>query len=227
MAVSLSAREHYVTERELDIRLVDWLGALRGLPGRRPLPPLGGRGGLVLLDLQRLFIDPRSPAFLPGWEGVRGRCAALLAGFRAAGRPVLWTRHVHSGGDDGGAVALMGGRPIRPDDPLSALHDDWTPLDGEKVVEKSRYSLAERGGLEAFLPAGAVAVLAGVVTHRCVLAVAVEASSRDLPCVVAADATASTNERMHESALAVLAGGFAYVASVAEILAALGAKEAI
>jgi isochorismate hydrolase len=131
---------------------------------------------------------------------------------------------VNEKADDDGVVAHFGGRPLRRADPLSALAAGWRPRRNEPLLLKNRYSLWASHPVEKVVPSDAVLVLAGVTTHRCVLATAVEAASRDLVCVVAADACATLNEGLHESALAVLAGGFAYVASTQEILQALNGE---
>jgi bifunctional isochorismate lyase/aryl carrier protein len=173
----------------------------------------------LLLDLQRLFVDPGSPAFLPDWPTAAGPCAALLGTFRRRGLPVLWTRHLHPGEDDTGVIADFGGRPLRRDDPLSALAQEPEP--GEIVMEKSRYSAWIGTGLADLLPPGAPLVIAGVTTHRCVLASAVEAASRDVRAVVVGDATATRGPGLQRAALSCLASGFCWVASAEEVLRAL------
>ncbi len=205
---------------ELDSALARWLEALDGTSGRAPLPDLG-RATLLLLDLQRLFVDPTSPAFLRDWPAVRSRCAALLAAFRRSGRPVVWTVHRNSPGDDAGTIAHFGGRPLRGDDPLCALHDDWRPAATEPVISKARYSPWIGTGLEELVPPGCPIVIAGVTTHRCVLAAGVEAASRDRLPVVVADACATRGEVLQLAALRTLAGGFAHVAAVQEVIDAL------
>jgi len=210
-----------VVPGQLEARLQQWLRQLEGCRGRAPLPDLG-RATLLLLDLQRLFVDPRSPAFLPAWPAVARPCAALLAAFRKAGLPVLWTQHLNAGQDDeGGTIAHFGGRPLRPSDPLSQLAAPWQPLPGEALLRKPRYSPWLHTDLEERVPAGASLVIAGVTTHRCLLAAAVEGASRDRLPVVVADASATSSERLHLAALQALANGFAYVASAAEVMRGL------
>ena len=197
-----------------------WEAALAGSRGRGPLPPLRG-ASLLLLDLQRLFVDPVSPAFVSDWTEAGPRCAALLAAFRARGLPVIWTRHLNPPGDDGGAAVRFGGRPLRAGDPLSALAEGWTPLPGEPVLCKARYSPWVGTGLAQLVPPGAALLIAGVTTHRCVLAAALEAATLDRVALVAADACATRDGELHLSALRCLAAGLAHVASTAELLDAL------
>jgi nicotinamidase-related amidase len=196
------------------------LAALAGSPGRGAPPSLAG-ASLLLLDLQRLFVDPGSPAWLSGWGAAAPRCAALLEAFRAAGRPVIFTRHREPEGRESLVIGHFGGRPLRAEDPLAALAAPWRPLPGERLLDKARYSAWWGTGLEALVPPGAPLVIAGVTTHRCVLAAAVEAASRDRLPVVAADACATRGAELQLASLRVIAHGFGHVASVEEVLRAL------
>jgi nicotinamidase-related amidase len=204
----------------LERELPAWLDALDDSPGRRPLPSLSG-ARLLLLDLQRLFVDPASPAFLPAWPEVALRCAALRDAFRAAGRPVIHTLHANPAPDDAGVIGHFGGRPLRPDDPLAQPHPDWLAAPGEPTMHKRRYSPWWRTELDRLAPEGSVLVVAGVTTHRCALAAAVEAASRDRLPVLVADACATRSSALQLAALRVVAHGFGHVATVREVIDAL------
>jgi len=197
-----------------------WLDALEGSPGRRPLPSLAD-APLLLLDLQRLFVDPASPAFVAGWPAAEPRCGALLSACRRAGQPIVFTRHSNLPGDDAGVIAHFGGRPLRHDDPLAALHPNWVPCLGEELLEKHRYSPWWRTWLDEIVPEGGVVLIAGVTTHRCVLAAAVEAASRDRLPVVVADACATRSSELQLATLRCVAHGYGYVASSREVIDAL------
>ena len=58
---------------------------------------------LVVVDMQQFFLDPASPTFTCGGQAILPGVQRLVAAFRRAGRPVLFTRHVHhpDGLDDG------------------------------------------------------------------------------------------------------------------------------
>lgn len=210
----------FLPSGSLDRELAGWLGALDGSPGRRPPPALAG-ASLLLLDLQRLFVDPASPAFLAGWPAVEPRCSALLEAFRGAGWPVIFTRHLNPAGDGAGVIAHFGGRALRAEDPLAELHPDWRPRDGELLLHKARYSAWWQTGLERAIPADGVVVVAGVTTHRCVLAAAIGAASRDRLPVVVADACATRSSTLQLATLHCVAHGFGHVATTREVIDAL------
>ena len=227
---SPSVREPYITPSTREQRLNIWLEKLQGLRGRQPLPPLS-KPVLLLVDLQNLFLDSSSPVFLPAWPGAHDTCTALLKTFRLRNFPIIWTRHESKSPDPSVKdneqkscveVGQLFGRPVLPLDPLAQLAPEWIPREEEMVIIKHQYSAWSFEDLDLFIPPQSPLILAGVSTNRCILATAVDSASRGRVCIVAADACASTNEQMHESALAVLAGGFAYVAATSEILTAIG-----
>lgn len=195
---------------------------LEGTRCRRPLPRMTG-AALVLLDLQRIFIDPGSPAYLPAWEGFAARTRMLLDTFREAALPVIWTRHVHPPGDPGSTIGHFFGHLLVQEDPLSELEQGWSPGEPERVVDKSRHSAFSSPVLSELLEQldVEVVVLAGVQTHLCVLATAVEAGTRDVLPVVALDATAAPTAGLHRASLEALSGGLAWAATVEEIARAV------
>lgn len=185
------------------------------------LPPLGG-ACLVVVDTQRLFCDPESPAFLADWPPRRSRLIALARSFLERGLPVIRTRHVHPDGDDGGTMGLFFRRLQRMDDPLSAPDSVVAAaLADVPLVDKSRFSaLTVPSVVEAAVVRGTL-VLAGVQTHRCILATAVDAARLGLRPIVVSDACAAGDVRDHRAALRVLRRGHAHVATCRQLLRAL------
>jgi nicotinamidase-related amidase len=214
-------KERYLDDTNSERVLGSITAALRGTRGRRSLPDLSG-AALVLLDLQRVFVDPDSPAFLPAWPTVEPQARRLAAAFRAAHRPVVMTRHVHDPGDEGGTLSHFFGRLLTADDPLSELSPSWEPGPQDTVIDKPRHSAFARSTLTDVLGEARVVVLAGVQAHLCVLATAVEAGSRDLLPVVALDAIAAPSLGQHTATLVALSGGLAWLATVDEITGRLG-----
>jgi nicotinamidase-related amidase len=214
-------KERYLDATNSERVLGSITAALGGTRGRRTLPDLS-RSALVLLDLQRIFVDPDSPAFLPAWPAVEPNARRLAAAFRAAGRPVVMTRHVHEPGDPGGTLGHFFGRLLTADDPLAGLSPSWEPGPREEVIEKPRHSAFRRSRLADVLGEVDAVVLAGVQAHLCVLATAVEAGSHDVLPVVALDAIAAPSLGQHTATLVALSGGLAWIATADEITGRLG-----
>jgi len=53
------------------------------------------RSALLVVDMQRFFLDPSSPSFTCGGLAILPGLTGLIHAFRQAGRPVIFTRHVH------------------------------------------------------------------------------------------------------------------------------------
>ena len=64
------------------------------------------KAALLVIDMQRYFLDPASPTFTCGGPAILPNLKRLIAAFRAASRPVIFTRHVHH--PDGLDAGIMG-----------------------------------------------------------------------------------------------------------------------
>jgi maleamate amidohydrolase len=195
------------------------LKRLSGLPGNR-LPQGLSSPGLVVLDLMRLFCDPVSPAFLPSYPGIEKRLFDLIDLVTAKGRPVLFTRHAHEDGDDGGLIGRMYGRLQRAGDPLNELVPEAKRrIPPALEVIKNRHSPFFAESAARLFDGCDSLLVAGVQTQACVLATALDCARLGLVPLVVADACASKDARLHRRALDVLASGHAYVLRAEEAAA--------
>lgn len=188
----------------------------------RDLLPLD-RCGLVVIDFQRVFTDPGSPAFLDHAPRALEHAIHLVKAFRRARRPVAFTRHVHRAPPRGPGLGSWWSHFILDSDPLGALDPRITPESGEAEVRKQRYSALYRTRLASWLAARDVScvVLAGVMTHVCVDSTARDAISRGFDVVVAGDACASKTTALHEASLLCLSHAVSRVVTVSRLVAAL------
>jgi len=185
------------------------------------LPP---NAALISIDVQQAFDDPR-------WgqrnnPGAEGRIAALLAAWRATGRPVFHIQH-RSASPDG---------LFQPDRPGFAHKPEGLPLPGEPVIVKNVNSSFIGTDLEARLRAAGIQdlVIVGLTTDHCVSTTARMAGNLGFTVWFVADATATfartgpdgchfTAQQMHDTALASLHGEFATVVWSSTVLEALKA----
>lgn len=123
------------------------------------------RPGLIVVDAQRLFCDPHSPAFVPAWPSIHDRVHELIVAFRAASLPTLATRHVHPSADQGGLIRRFFGRLITAADPLAELEQEIQVLmDADQRVDKCRHSVFSSPQVIAALHGCDGVVLVGVQT---------------------------------------------------------------
>ena len=168
--------------------------------------------GLVVIDMQRDFIDLGGFGAALG-NDVRPLAAIvptvqrLIAGFRAAGLPVIHTRECHrpdlsdcppAKRERGQPTLRIGdpgpmGRILIAGEPGAEIVPELAPLPGEPVIDKpgkgAFYATAfgetlERLGLRSL-------VFAGVTTEVCVQTTMREANDRGYECLLAEDATES------------------------------------
>jgi len=138
----------------------------------------------------------------------------LIHVFREAGRPVIYTRHVHHPDRlDAGIMEWWWEGMCFEGSPESEIHGDITPLPNEKVILKHRYSAFYNTDLETVLRCLKIEdlVISGIMTNMCCESTARDAYYRDYKVFFLADATGSINEEMHLASLLNLSFGFACV----------------
>ena len=86
--------EPYVTTDTLEASTRRWMERIA--PFNEPRMEFSpGSAALMVVDMQKFFLDPASPTFTCGGIAIIPTIQSLLAAFRAAKRPVIYTRHVH------------------------------------------------------------------------------------------------------------------------------------
>ena len=148
---------------------------------------------LLVIDMQRYFIDPSSHASFPEAEAVVGNVRSVLDAFRARGLPVIFTRHALARGENAGTMGSWWGDVLNFGRSLSAIDDRVCPMATENVVRKTRYSAFVGTDLENILHALNITrlVIVGVMTHLCCESTARDAFMRDLEVFFVVDATAT------------------------------------
>jgi nicotinamidase-related amidase len=179
---------------------------------------------LVVIDVQDAFAADRDAGYPWANPEAVERIAALLAGFRAKGVPVV---HVHHHG-------LDPADSFHADNPLSAPMAEAAPVAGEAVVIKHGSSAFIGTGLEEMLRAAGFdrLVLAGGAANYCVESTARMAGNLGFETVVVGDALINFQKTLRDGrvmaaadvlalTLANLDGEFARIAVTSEILAGL------
>jgi nicotinamidase-related amidase len=215
----------YVTEETLGSKTTEWLERIR--PWRQHDLALDvPKAALLVVDMQRFFLDPDSPTFTCGGPPILPTVVRLIEAFRAVLRPVLFTRHVHHPADlDAGIMGWWWKGKCVEGSPESEIHPAIAPRPDEKVVLKHRYSAFYGTDLETVLRCLRIEdlVIAGIMTNMCCESTARDAYYRDLRVFVPADGTGAVAEEMHVASLLNLAFGFASVTTAAGLLARLAA----
>ncbi|MFC3694094.1 cysteine hydrolase family protein [Chenggangzhangella methanolivorans] len=204
-----------------------------------------GRTALVIIDMQRDFLEPGGFGETLGndislLEAAIAPCQAVLAAARAAGMLVIHTREGHrpdlsdapkakvERGEPSlriGAQGPMGRILIRGEaghDIIAALR----PAPGEPVIDKPGKGAFYQTDLELMLRNRGVDTLlvCGVTTEVCVNTTIREANDRGYRCVALSDCCASYFPEFHEMGLRMIkaqGGIFGWVSSSGAAIAAM------
>jgi biuret amidohydrolase len=205
-----------------------------------------GRTALVVIDMQRDFIEPGGFGDALGndvsrLEAIIPTVAGLLALFRRNGWPVVHTRESHQPdlSDCPPAKRLRGGGSLRIGDagpmgrilvrgePGNAIIEACAPVEGEIVIDKPGKGMFWHTDVHERLEALDVThlVFAGVTTEVCVQTSMREANDRGFECLLIEDATESYFPQFKASAIEMLTaqGGIVgWVAPLASLERAVG-----
>ncbi len=211
----------YVTDRTIGSKTIRWLERIRRY-NQHEMRLNVAASALLVIDMQKFFLDSRSPTFACGGLAILPGVKRLMAAFRAAGRPVIFTRHVHNpSGSDLGIMGWWWEGNCLEGSGESAIHPELASLPGEKIVFKHRYSAFYNTDLETVLRCLNVEdlVVSGIMINLCCESTARDAYFRDYRVFIPADGTGTINEEMHLASLLNLAFGFAFVTTVDGLIA--------
>lgn len=213
------------------------------LPYRYEFPATGI--ALLVIDMQRDFIEPGGFGSALGNDVSRlaaivPATARLVAGFRAAGLPVVHTKEAHRPDLSdcapaklrrGNAALRIGdlgpmGRILVAGEPGSDFVAALQAAPGETVIEKPGKGAFFATPLDRLLRERGIThlAIAGVTTEVCVQTTMREANDRGYECVLVEDATESYFPEFKAATLAMVRAQGAIVgwtATVDQVLAAL------
>ena len=210
----------YVTTDTIDLKSTGWLKQIA--PYNTHKMELNREDtALMVIDMQNFFLDPASPSFTCGGPAILPNIQRLVRTFRQAGRPVIYTKHVHHPDKlDAGIMGWWWEGMCLEGSPESGIQKDISPIQGEKVINKHRYSAFYNTDLETVLRCMQIGdiVITGIMTNMCCETTARDAFQRDHRVFFLADGTGSITEEMHLATLLNLAFGFAYVTDTDTII---------
>ena len=206
---------------------------------------------LLVIDMQRDFLDPRGYAAQAGVDIARLRATmapvqALLAAARASGMRVVFTREGHrpdlsdcppsklarsrAAGAEIGSVGPLGRLLVRGEFGHD-LVDEMQARAGETVVDKPGYSAFHQTDLDQILRSQGVdrLLVCGVTTEVCVHSTLRAATDLGYRCITVADACASSEAHLQQPALDMLGvegGMFGPVLSSAAAVALIQTHQA-
>ena len=211
-----------------------------------PYPLSPGHTALVVIDMQRDFIEPGGFGDSLGNDVARlaaiiPTVAGLLDVFRAQNWPIIHTREAHkpdlsdcppSKITRGNPTLHIGetgamGRLLISGEPGSQIVPALAPLDGEIVIDKPGKGMFWATGIHEKLQAMGIThlVFAGVTTEVCVQTSMREANDRGYECLLIEDATESYFAAFKAATIEMIAAQGGIVGWVAPLAALKSAVE--
>lgn len=182
---------------------------------------------LVMIDMQRGFIDARSPLCIPSAADTVPACAEALRLCRSAGAAVVFAvRHYAADGSDvekcRREMWLAGGKPLSEEceEALSdAFPAEFERAQSDYCIVKPRFSAFFQTRLELLLRRLGVdtVILAGTTTPNCIRTTCYDALSLDYDVIVLSDCTSSVTEQVQSANLADMTRIGARVMTLAEL----------
>jgi nicotinamidase-related amidase len=160
---------------------------------------------ILVIDMQRDFIDPGAPIECPGGREIIPAIRRLLDVARRGALPVIYTQEAHrrQGVDFG--RELDGEEPVHcvEGTPGVEIVPDLAPQPGDFVLVKRRYSAFFATDLDLLLRGLGVdtLILTGAATDVCVRATAQDAQQLNYWVVVPEECVAGTSVEQHRAAL--------------------------
>jgi nicotinamidase-related amidase len=182
------------------------------------------RIALVVIDVLVDFFD-RQPSLSVQRAPLTAAINTLSRAFRSAGEPVIWIRQEFKPDLSdaflemrrlGIKITIQGTEGCRILPELERAPDDV-------VIVKKRYSAFFRTRLDEILRAmkPSALVLAGINTHACIRATAIDAYQRDYDVIIASECVGSHDEEHHRVTLRYLDG------KIARVMSNTGIKEVL
>ena len=173
---------------------------------------------LLILDMQRYFLDENSHAWIPSGGTIIPGLNKASRYFRNAGRPVIATQHINDA-KNAGMMGSWWSELILKDHPLVHIDPDLD-IKPQEILQKSQYDAFIESKLETRLLEQGVkqVVIGGVMTHLCCETTARAAFVRGFDVYFLVDGTATYNRDYHQATLLNLAHGVAVLTDVNKII---------
>lgn len=210
-------KDTYFTPDSIDADARTIQNELLDYQARRPFRIDPEDAALIVLDMQRYFLDPESHAFIPSAEAIVPGILQLVQMFQELELPVLFTRHTNTP-QNAGPMEKWWHYTIKREDPMSELIPVFAELEPD-ILEKEQYDAFYNTDLEEWLREQDIKqlIIGGVMTHLCCETTARSAFIRGFEVFFLIDGTATYTIDFHKSSLLTLSHGFAHPVRVKEV----------
>jgi len=214
-------KEAYFTSESIYQKSIDMLQEIREQVQQRGIPFVPDQSALLVLDMQKYFLEDSSHAYVPSAQAIIPGIDELIKEYTTKSLLVILTRHLNSA-QNAKLMARWWKDLIHEANPLSEIIEELRVPNGI-VLKKSQYDAFHDTSLEDVLKKNRVSqvVICGVMTHLCCETTARSAFMRGFEVFFTVDGTATYNKNFHLATLLNLSHGFVSLALVNELLTSL------
>jgi bifunctional isochorismate lyase/aryl carrier protein len=211
----------YFTRETIDAKAQEMLERLQFFRVMRKLQFNPAEAALLIIDMQRYFVEEGSHAGLPSVAPIIPRIRKLAETFQKVRQPVILTRHLNTQ-QDAKMLAQWWADVITEESELSEIAPELN-LPNTTIIRKTQYDAFFQTSLEKVLRERGVhqLVITGVMTHLCCETTARSAFVRGFKVFFPIDGTATNDENHHWGTLLNLSHGFALPVLMKEIQTSL------
>jgi isochorismate hydrolase len=199
----------YFTNNSIDLKSLEMLKSLEDIRKREDPTFVPSRSALLILDMQRVFLEEDSHAFIPSALPIIPKIKKLASKFQKKNLPVIFTRHINNK-EDAKLMADWWNGLITEKDEMSEIIPDLD-LSNTLVIRKTQYDGFYQTHLEEILKERETSqiVITGVMSHLCCETTARSAFVRGYEVFFPINGTATYNEEFHRATVLNLSHGFA------------------
>lgn len=215
----MTVKEGYFDLDTIDIRSKEFIAYIESYVKIKKGELNIQKATLLVLDMQKFFVDPISHAFIPSVTAIIPKINRLIEFFESNKRPVVFTRHINT--EDNGMMMKKWWKDlITPNSSMSQLIGELKNPTLTAIVDKSQYDAFYETDLDKLLKKYNTKqlVITGVMTHLCCDTTVRSGFVRGYEIFFPVDSTATYNSTLHLSSLLTLSHGFAYIVTVDELL---------
>lgn len=211
-------KEIYFTNKNIDTKARKMLQQLKKYRNEHMLKFELKQSALLIIDMQKYFLDERSHAFLPSALPIIPKIKTLRDAFLKKNLPIIFTQHINNK-KNAKMLKEWWQDIITKDNPLNQIIPDLL-YPNATVIKKTQYDAFYRTTLDEILRKKNIRqiIMTGVMTNLCCESTARAAFVRGFKVFFAINGTATQNEDFHRASLLNLSHGFAIPVLTKEII---------
>ncbi|MCF2140625.1 MAG: cysteine hydrolase [Candidatus Lokiarchaeota archaeon] len=215
-------KEKYYTLQDGNMKVSEWKSIIFNIKPYRPFSFTLKNTALLVLDMQNIFLQEKSHAFIPSGLEIISNIQKLISLFDRLNLPIIATQHynVPENNNEKNLMNKWWKHPIEKKSKDFQLNSALIFPSITIFLKKKHYSAFYQTKLSSILRAQEITsvVITGLMTHLCCETTARDAFMHGFQTFFVIDATATYSEDLHIGSLRALAHGFSVCLSYLEIL---------